>query len=364
MNDDLADREAAKFDNRRPVYEGFKRRVHELLVTLLEHEDLDVIEIQSRVKGSDSFREKLVRKGKHYTDPLNEVTDLVGIRVVVYYQTDADTVDSVIRGNFDVDELNTYRRADTLRDEEFGYLSNHYVISIGESRRTLPEWQQYEGLKAEVQVRTALQHAWAAVDHKMNYKSPADIPGRIRRKMAMLSAIFELADEQFGLLRDERRQVRAEYSAVVGDPSVSLPLDDTSVSLLLEEDDLLGVIHEALSDADRTDWFSTEDRAFERVSGEQSSRSRAELLRLLRHLEISTVGDLRAILLSDRAKAVAALRALNSTLSKGDIVAPNVAEVIATWLMAAVGVDPGTVDYSNYPEFRRAVADVHGEVYR
>src|SRR5207248_1312336 len=87
LNDDLADREAAKFDNRRPVYEGFKRRVHELLVTLLEHEDLDVIEIQSRVKGSDSFREKLVRKGKHYTDPLNEVTDLVGIRVVVYYQT-------------------------------------------------------------------------------------------------------------------------------------------------------------------------------------------------------------------------------------------------------------------------------------
>jgi putative GTP pyrophosphokinase len=64
--------------------------------------------------------------------------------------------------------------------------------------------KQYADIRAEIQVRTALQHAWSAVHHKLEYKSSTEAPPELRRRLFRLSALFELADEQFSELRDAR----------------------------------------------------------------------------------------------------------------------------------------------------------------
>lgn len=44
-------------------------------------------------------------------------------------------------------------------------------------------------------------HAWAEIEHKLNYKSDAQVPDIFQRKLFRLSAKFEEADEQFEELR-------------------------------------------------------------------------------------------------------------------------------------------------------------------
>ena len=287
------------------------------------------------------------------------------MRIIVYYQADAERVDDIIRTNFEVDQLNTYRRSDTLADEQFGYLSNHYVVAMDEPRRSLPEWSLYTRMKAEIQVRTALQHAWAAVDHKMNYKATADIPSPVRRKMAMLSAIFELADEQFGLLREQRLQVREDYSTAVREASMDLPLDDTSISLLLEDKEVIEIIGEALRDASKQTWFSLHgNHVPEAINTEENSaKGRSELLTLLRNVNIRSLSQLQVLLTSDRAKSIMIIRSLNVQMNMANIVAIDVSHVVATWLLVLLNLDPADVDYSDYDKYREAVATVRAEVH-
>ena len=48
-------------------------------------------------------------------------------------------------------------------------------------------------------------HGWAAINHKLLYKHENDIPKPFKRDLFRLSALIELADEQFERLREERK---------------------------------------------------------------------------------------------------------------------------------------------------------------
>lgn len=51
-------------------------------------------------------------------------------------------------------------------------------------------------------------HAWAEIEHKLNYKSDAQVPDKFQRKLFRLSAKFEEADEQFEELRVDIKKYR------------------------------------------------------------------------------------------------------------------------------------------------------------
>ena len=54
----------------------------------------------------------------------------------------------------------------------------------------------------EVQVRTTLQHAWAEIEHDIQYKSENEIPKEIRRKFRALAGLVEIADREFQSIQD------------------------------------------------------------------------------------------------------------------------------------------------------------------
>ena len=194
----------AEYARLRPTYESYTAKLAGLIENLLETADIGVHKIEPRCKEVDKFKEKINRAGKAYEDPLREVTDLVGVRVIAYYPEDVDKICDLLRQEFEVDEANSTDKRAALDPDRFGYLSYHLVVTLGPSRKRLAEWRACAEIKAEIQVRTVLQHAWAAISHELDYKSVDHAPIELQRKLNRLSPLLELADEQFQELRNDR----------------------------------------------------------------------------------------------------------------------------------------------------------------
>lgn len=186
-------------------YSNYTNKLHQLLLNLLEVYKINYHIIESRTKSVDSIIEKLERKE---IESIKEITDVSGLRIVLYYQDDVDKVVEIVKENFAIDEKNSTNKANLYSTNEFGYLSVHYIVSLNEKRNSLSEWTNYLNLKAEIQIRTVLQHSWASISHEFFYKKKYEIPKDLERKLYRLAGLFELADEQFLNIRNEHSKLR------------------------------------------------------------------------------------------------------------------------------------------------------------
>jgi len=64
-----------------PLYEGYVLKLAALFKEILTSEKIDHV-IEYRVKDIADFEEKISREGKSYSDPLNQITDICGIRII------------------------------------------------------------------------------------------------------------------------------------------------------------------------------------------------------------------------------------------------------------------------------------------
>lgn len=170
--------------------------------------------MQSKERGE--FPREIKRPGKVYVNPLQEVSDLAGIRVILYYEKDVRKVCRVLKEEFFIVKSQSVDKAKLLADDQFGYRDAQYVVKLSKSRQRLPGWAKYKGLKAEFQVRTILQHAWGAISHKLDYKPGSPMPRQNRRRLARLAGLLEQADDEFSNLKKqavaESRLIRGKLS--------------------------------------------------------------------------------------------------------------------------------------------------------
>ena len=175
----------------RPVYESFVKRV----VTILRGEFNDpTIQIYGRAKEIDSLLKKLIRKpGKTYEG----MTDKAGIRVVVKFSDELDDVGKFIEQRF-IDYKKDDKRT-ALKFDQVGYLGIHYDIKLNDDEAAGTE---FADIWAEIQVRTLAQHLWSDMSHELGYKPELEVPDVMLRRLFRLSALVELADDEFLRLRD------------------------------------------------------------------------------------------------------------------------------------------------------------------
>ena len=190
----------AEFNARQAELKELSERVYAMLRQALDGQGIELNTIECRVKSEKSLVGKLGHKGDKYHS-LEDVTDLVGLRVVTYYTDDVDKVAAIVKNLFSVDwDKSVDKRKRQL--DSFGYLSLHYICRLREG-----SWP------FEIQMRTALQHVWSAVEHDIGYKGDVKLPPEYRRQFSRLAGMLELADVEFSRLRttmaDYRRHVRA-----------------------------------------------------------------------------------------------------------------------------------------------------------
>lgn len=299
---------AQTFDSQRPRYVKYTEKLEILLHDLLRGENLtdSVAQVEARTKSIESFTKKL--QLKHYDNPLTEVTDLTGIRVITYYQEGVHSVLNLLRKQFEIDDANSIDVAKTQDPNKFGYISVHSVISLSSSRNGLTEWEDYKGLKAEIQIRTVLQHAWAAIDHTLNYKNPDEAPARARRQLFRLSALLELADEEFSQIRNIIENVEQQYSSQVNRGFLELELDLSSLNAYLTA----GVADE---------WREKAKQAgFAKSSIKDPQAGPSELLDVLQTAGFRTIQEVDNFLSAQKKKGVETLVQLRKRMTMGDFV--------------------------------------------
>jgi len=227
---DLTDDLVSEFERIRPQYEAFTKSLHDLLTTLLTRLGIEYFAIEPRTKTVASFSEKIQREEKvgKYSQ-FSDVTDISGIRIIAYLQEDCDRICQLLSSEFDIDEVNSVKKEEELDPDKFGYLSIHYVLSLGENRSNLLEFSPYRSLKAEVQIRTLLQHTWAAIDWKFRYKEEREAPKRLRRRLFRISALLEAADNEFSNVKNEIDEIRSEYSDSIKRGQLAIPINSESL---------------------------------------------------------------------------------------------------------------------------------------
>jgi putative GTP pyrophosphokinase len=178
--------------------------------------------VSSRVKTEASLRRKIARPDKTYR-ALWDVTDLVGVRVSTYFE---DTIEDVARLVEDLFTVDFRHSTDKLRFRDhgrFGYRSMHYVCSFPSA--------PHPDARFEIQIRTALQHAWAEVEHDLGYKAEDAVPEMIRRRFSRVASLLEIADQEFVSIRRDlrsyREAAREQVASHMG--TKSLPLDALSL---------------------------------------------------------------------------------------------------------------------------------------
>lgn len=214
-------------------YIDFSKCVHELISMLLKKNRILHHSVTWRAKTPEKLREKIYREGKLYKDPLNEITDLAGVRIITYFTSDVDKILPLIENEFEIDRENSVDKRVYDDPSWFGYKSFHYVLSLSSERCKLTEYSAYKGMRCEVQIRTILQHAWAEIEHDIIYKTEKDVPFVLKREFACLAGVLELADRDFESLRRRKIKEVDVIKKLINGKKYDLPIEMESLRYYL-----------------------------------------------------------------------------------------------------------------------------------
>lgn len=189
-----------RFEQLKPSYEQLGLLVSDAIRSLLRKELIDILDVTFRVKTLVSFLEKIRRK--RYENPYDEICDICGVRIVCFYPSDLEKIARLIQSEFVVIESSD--KADLLEPDRFGYRSQHFIVKLKAQWLETPQYRDLGDLKFEIQIRTIMMHAWAGLSHKLAYKKKEQVPNQFLRRLFQLSALFEVADEQFDVLQSEK----------------------------------------------------------------------------------------------------------------------------------------------------------------
>jgi ppGpp synthetase/RelA/SpoT-type nucleotidyltranferase len=137
-----------------------------------------------------------------YVEPLSQIQDQIGARIVVFYKSDVDRIDAIIKRYFTAIE---FRKVVPDSESEFGYFGHHLVLAIPSD--ILEEGMPSELVPAffELQIKTLFQHAWSEADHDLGYKpGEAVLSPEQKRLVAFTSAQAWGADHLFDQLFKDR----------------------------------------------------------------------------------------------------------------------------------------------------------------
>lgn len=209
--------QVAKYREVQSLYQQYARTLNQILEQAARRLAPFAI-VQTRAKAIASFAEKIQRKWPKYDNPVHQLTDLCGGRVITFTQPEVKAICDFLEQHFEIDWENSVDVSQRLKPTEFGYRSVHYIVQFKPGvfptrDMEVPVPEEVLGLKAEVQVRTLLEHAWAGFGHDRVYKGAFVVPKKWQRELASVAAMLEQAGEAFTRIEEGLQAYAASYGA-------------------------------------------------------------------------------------------------------------------------------------------------------
>lgn len=155
--------------------------------------------VSARAKDPDRFLAKAEKKIEgtqtlKYNNPLNQIQDQVGVRIVVFYASDVHVaLARVLEYLKPIEE----QSLEPAGHDEFGYFGKHLVAPIPNDVVEAAEVELAPRF-FELQIKTLFQHAWAECSHDIAYKElNGGLDSDLRRRIAYAAAQAWGADKIF-----------------------------------------------------------------------------------------------------------------------------------------------------------------------
>lgn len=252
--DERAESERAPFDfdaHRREAEEAYRylrpkmvdlaEKVRDVLQQSLMMSKVHVHSVEARAKDVESFGRKAASpspedpEAPRYPSPLVDITDQAAARVITFILGDVGAVAGCVEREFRIIEM-TDKSAKLVDEQRLGYQSIHFLVEFSEARLALPEYARFRGMVAELQVRTILQHAWAEIEHDIQYKAVDNLPISIQRRFLTLAGMLEVGDREFQAIADQNESIRTAALRSVAEGNVdSVELTPDSLKAYLDQ---------------------------------------------------------------------------------------------------------------------------------
>lgn len=157
--------------------------------------------VSTRPKSINRFvakATKLKDDRPKYDDPLHQIQDQIGARIITFYLEDVPRVANAVLPYFHAIESHKIMPE---REWEFGYFGQHYILMLPADvvdtsidKALIPEF-------FELQIKTLFQHAWSEAEHDLGYKPGSQpLEADQLRQLAYTSAQAWGADRMFNEL--------------------------------------------------------------------------------------------------------------------------------------------------------------------
>jgi putative GTP pyrophosphokinase len=191
------------YSRRYPVLRVLAKRLEAYIANLLDDSDR-VDYVRGRAKEVDRFMVKAAKVDKdgapRYAQPLAQIQDQVGVRVVTYFLSDVEDISQAIVKKYlrEVEERAHIPDAES----EFGYVARHFILVVPTDvtptldKSDIPDF-------FELQIQTLFQHAWSEAEHDLGYKQSVALNSNQKRRLAFTAAQAWGADQMFEELYQE-----------------------------------------------------------------------------------------------------------------------------------------------------------------
>lgn len=175
---DLINQFIENYKKKIPFYENAGRIAAAQLESALQAAGIRAI-VTSRAKNPGRLKSKVIRRNAKRQEPYKnmreiyeDIADLSGVRVSLYFPGDRNKTDNLINDLFTVLETRQFpqqSKPPTYNKRFSGYWANHYRTNLKEESLTAPQ-KRFATARIEVQVASLLMHAWSEVEHDLVYK--------------------------------------------------------------------------------------------------------------------------------------------------------------------------------------------------
>lgn len=195
--DSFLQRYAKEYD----FYNELAHQVAMICETVIQRNGIRAI-VTYRAKKPDSLKEKLnkrnaVKKYQSIEQIYKDIVDLSGVRIAIYFPGDREEIGRLIESEFITEKIKRFPNIEQMHhmDNPFkrrfsGYDAIHYRVRIKEEKLE-DNMRRFASAQVEIQIASALMHAWAEVEHDLAYKPQI---GRLSEEE------FEILDELNGLV--------------------------------------------------------------------------------------------------------------------------------------------------------------------